>query len=374
MKHLFVFLTLLFVPTLSLAANPAPQAEAEISSRMDELEKRQAEIYHTLAEKKAAGLATQITERITISGLIEVEGAAEDAELTDGTSDAASDLTLATAQLGFGVEVTDHILGDLIFLFEEGDEDSDIEVDEAAINLVNEVWFGRIGRQYLPFGAFHSHFISDPLTLELGETRETALLGGYKQDRFSLSAFVFNGDAEKAGQEDHLRDWGVSLTLTPGGGFEMGASYLSDLADTDAELVLSETNPDNEYGDRVGGWSAYATAAVGKFELSAEALGAVEAFEAIDLDADGNGAGDKPLAWNLELAYYHKETLEFSARLEGSDELAGQPELQYGAGVSWAAWENVSLSLEYLRGEFDEAFGEGLDNRNLVTAQLALEF
>ncbi|MBE7414781.1 MAG: hypothetical protein HS130_05975 [Deltaproteobacteria bacterium] len=38
---------------------------------------------------------------------------------------------------------------------------------------------------------FESHFISDPLTLELGETNETALLLSYSAGplRFSASAF-----------------------------------------------------------------------------------------------------------------------------------------------------------------------------------------
>lgn len=36
------------------------------------------------------------------------------------------------------------------------------------------------GRQYIPFGNFDSHFVTDPLTLLLGETNEGALVGGYR--------------------------------------------------------------------------------------------------------------------------------------------------------------------------------------------------
>ncbi|HEY7745951.1 MAG TPA: LbtU family siderophore porin, partial [Desulfuromonadales bacterium] len=150
--------------------------------RLRILEERQADIYHTLAEKKSAGLASSITDRITISGLIEVEAAAESVDFADGTSDAASDLTLATAQVGLGVKLTEEVRGNISLLFEEGafgDEDTDLEVDEAAIDINYAPLFGRFGRLYVPFGVFHSHFISDPLTLELGETRETAALVGY---------------------------------------------------------------------------------------------------------------------------------------------------------------------------------------------------
>ncbi|HXV22509.1 MAG TPA: LbtU family siderophore porin, partial [Desulfuromonadales bacterium] len=229
-------------PALTFAHGDAEEAATAIRNlsaeeRLRLLEERQAEIYHTLAEKKGAGLAAKITERITISGLLEVEAAAADVEFKDGTSDAASDLALATAQFGLGVKLTEAISGDIIFLFEEGAfgaDDTDLEVDEAAINFAHGPWSGRVGRQYLPFGVFHSHFISDPLTLELGETRETALLAGYTYGPATLSAFVFNGDAEKTRNEDHIRDWGASLVVAPTEGVELGGSYLSDLADTDA--------------------------------------------------------------------------------------------------------------------------------------------
>jgi len=68
-----------------------------------------------------------------------------------------------------------------------------------------------------------------------------------------------------------------------------------------------------------------------------------------------------------------------AARVEGSRELAGQPELQYGVAVSWGVMEGVSVSAEYLHGEYDEDFGADedgnvLDSRDLVTAQLSVEF
>ncbi|WP_298039358.1 LbtU family siderophore porin [uncultured Desulfuromonas sp.] len=364
---LFAVLAFSLVSLPAFASSQDPKGDS-LEGRMQALESTQAEIYHTLAEKKAAGLASRITERITLSGLIEVEATAEGIDFADGGSDAASDLVLATAQLGFGLELTESLSGDLIFLFEE--DATDLEVDEAAVNLELGPWSGRIGRQYLPFGVYNSHFVSDPLTLELGETRETALLAGYGRDLFTVSAFVFNGDAEKAGAEDHIRDWGVSLAVTPLEGIALGASYLSDLADTDADLLGGA-----DYGERTGAWSAYLVAAWRQLEFSGEYLGATGAFAAADLDADGNGAGDEPAAWNLEIAWYPSGTLEVAARYEGSDQFAGQPETQYGLCTSWGAWENVSLSLEFLHGEFEAAFAEaGEEERELVTAQLAFEF
>ncbi|RMG98308.1 MAG: hypothetical protein D6708_00655 [Candidatus Dadabacteria bacterium] len=117
----------------------------------------------------------------------------------------------------------------------------------------------------------------------------------------------------------------------------------------------------------------------GPFEVLGEVLGSVGAFDEADLDQDSDGSGDRPLAWNVEGAWDVSEVVEVAVRVEGSRELGGQPELQYGAVVSWGPMEGVSLSLEYLHGEYDEDFGEdedgnALDTRDLVTAQLAVEF
>ncbi len=367
--------TLLLAPTLALAS-PAPPAEGSLEERLHALERQQVEIYHTLEEKKAAGLASAITDRITISGLLEVEASLEETRGTDGKTSAGSDLVLATAQLGFGVTLSENIGGDLIFLFEEDDTDPP-EVDEATINLAFGPWSGRLGRQYLPFGVYHSHFVSDPLTLELGETQETALLARFQHGPLTLAAFVFNGDAEKEGREDHLRDWGGSLVFTPAEGIELGGSYLSDLADTDAGIFEPFADGDAAYRHTVAGWSAFAAAEVGSFGLAGEILGAAGRFSADDLDLDfgtGNGRGDKPLAWNLELAFYPAPRWELAARYEGSQEILGFPERQYGLDLSFSPLEYVTLSLEALRGDFSERFGDGLDRRDLVTAQLALEF
>jgi len=341
-----------------------------LEQRMKVLEETQTELYHTLAEKKAAGLATKITDKISLSGLLEIEMDAENIAFDGGDSTSSSDLVLATAQLGFGIMFTEEVRSNIILLYEEGSDG--IEVDEAAIDIDYAPLFGRIGRIYIPFGVFNSHFINSPMTQELGETRETAMLIGYGHELFSVSAYLFNGDAQKVGEESQLRDFGASLVLTPTEGLALGCSYLSDLADSDAELL-------SEYQNRVAGWSAFATYSRDAFGVSIEVLGATKVFSDADLDADGNGQGDQPLVWNLELSWAPQENLELAVRFEGSEEFAGFPERQYGIGLSWGYWESTTLSLEYLRGEYDSNFGRNEDDnlmetRDLVSALLAFEF
>ncbi len=356
-----------------IAAAPLAASAATLEERVEALERQNAELYHTLQEKKQAGLMTKITDRISLSGLLEVEAGYESLSLEDGDDERSSDLVVSTAQLGFEAEVNENVGATLILLFEEDDTEP-IEVDEATVDYGRGPWGGRFGRQYVPFGVYPSHMISDPLTLELGETRETAVLVGYEGEVFGVSGYVFNGDADKEGEDDHIRDWGVSVTVRPWEAVEAGASFLSDLADTDADLLGGAG-----YTKRVGGWSAYAVAGWGPFQVSGEVLGAVRGFEAGDLDEDGDGRGDRPLAWNVEGAWGVTEGVEVAARVEGSRELGGQPRVQYGVAVSWGVMEGVSVSAEYLHGEYDEDFGADgdgnvLDSRDLVTAQLSVEF
>lgn len=345
-KVFFAGLLLTLAPVVALAAT---------------LEERVAALEQAKAEA-TGGLA----ERLTFSGVIEVEATYESLNLRDANDEAASDLALATAQLGVEAALTEQVGATLVFLYEEED-DAVIDVDEATINYVRGPWSARVGRQYVPFGAFPSAFISDPVTLDLGETRETAVLLGYAREWFGLAAWAANGDAEAYDGVGHINDWGASITLNPAEFVELGASVLSDFADTDAELVAN-------YQKRVPGWSAYAVVGLGPVALSGEVLGAVGAFHENDLDEDGDGSGDQPLAWNLEVAWEALEAITLAARVEGSAELLGAPEIQYGVCASWGPWEHVSLSAEYLHGEFDKDFGDGVDSRDLVTTQLAVEF
>ena len=106
-----------------------------------------------------------------------------------------------------------------------------------------------------------------------------------------------------------------------------------------------------------------------KFFFEFEYLGALDEFEAGELLFD-DGKEFQPETWNFELAYAATDRLEVAVKYEGGDDLGDfLPEDQYGAAVTYGLFENTSLALEYLHGEF-----ENDDERDLVTTQLAVEF
>lgn len=355
---IFVFLLLCAAPLLAVeTSSPALSLE----ERLQRLEVNQTELYHTLDEKKSAGLSEAISENMTLSGLIEVEGGVLRQRLVDLSTVSASDLTLATAQLGLDARVDEAVGVNFTLLYEE---DGELEVDQAFMHLNQGRWNLNAGRVYLPFGAFHSHFISDPLPLALGETRQTALVLAYNRELFTLSAFAFNGNEDKAGSEDHVNDGGLSLTVTPYDGLEIGASVLSDLAESGAELLGG-----NGYSRRVAGWSAYAHLQQGRLGLEAEYLAAVRAFAGNDLADNVN----RPQTWNLEAAWALSPAVELAARYGGSRELADTPRHEYGVDLSWSPLAATTVSVEYLHGEFASSLAS-ISHSDQLTMQVALAF
>jgi hypothetical protein len=314
---------------------------------------------------------------IEISGLIEVEAGYEDIDHDDPAADDedSSDLVLATVELGIDADFIKHVSGHVLLLWEEDDTEP-LDVDEAFIRIDGEdvvPLYLQAGKMYVPFGNFDSFFISDPLTLELGETRESAAVAGVANDMFNLSFGVFNGDIDEKGDDDHIDSFVASAVYTMPEdaveGLELtgGISWISNIADSD---VLGDEIDGGELDDKVGGLAAFVTATLNEqWTLIAEYVSALDKFEAGELSFD-NGKKLEPKTWNFELGYAVTDALEVAIRYEGGDELGELlPDSQYGIAASYGLLKNTTLAVEYLHGEF-----ENDDEQDLVTAQLAFEF
>jgi len=207
----------------------ALEKEALKEEIMERLKSQEQRHYHSvkgLAERLKK-METEIEEgpplgawpdRIELSGLIEVEASFEDIDHVDPAVDdeRSSDIVLATLELGVDADISKHVKGHILFLFEEDDTEP-IEVDEGIISIDGEdvlPLYLNAGRMYVPFGRFESHFISDPLTLELGETRESAALAGFVNDWVELSLGIFNGDTDETGEDNRIQSYVASAVFT----------------------------------------------------------------------------------------------------------------------------------------------------------------
>lgn len=375
-------LALLFPTRVSLA-QADPRVE-ELEARIEALEalvrppelteadrapEKKPLLFETLREKKFLE-GIEIIPGVALSGLLEVEANYENFDRQEGQDEKNSDIKLATFELGVDVDAIKYVHAHALLLWEEDDTEP-IDLDEGIITLGAEEdfpYFLSVGKMYVPFGVFESHFISDPLTLELGETRRTAVLLGMEHDLFSVSLGAFQGDIRKADEDSRIDNLVVALNGTPIEGLAVGVSYLTDIAESNG---LVELIPDEEVEEYVGGVSVYFVFESGPVTLNGEYLGALKKFEDIP-DSEGKGTdleGMEPKAWNFELAWGFIEDWEVALRYEGSDDFPGFPENQGGICVSWGIFPNTSLSAEYLYGKYKND-----DKRNLTTAQLAFEF
>ena len=304
---------------------------------------------------------------LDISGVIEAEFGYESTDDED-----VSDLVLATVELWIDVDIVDHVTGHILLLYEEDDTEP-MDMDEGFITLDGgDVFpmFLSVGKMYVPFGNFGSYFVSDPLTLELGEINQSAALVGFVGETFEISAAVFNGDIDESGEEDRVGSFAVNAVFSApeneNVGFAAGVSWISNIGDTDG---LEGETP-GEISNHVAGFGGFVSLSfMDTFFIEGEYLGAMDDFEPGELSFD-DGESLSPQTWNLELAYAATDALELAVKYEGGNDLGDfLPEDQYGAVVAWGLYAQTCLSLEYMHGEF--AGGSDVDR---FTLQLAVEF
>ena len=308
----------------------------------------------------------ELAPGVGLGVLVEVEASHE----KQGDED-RSDVNVSTFEVGLDAEPMEGVRGEAALLWEEGESDS-LDVDVAFVEVGGTEAMPvtvSAGRMYLPFGAFNSFMVSDPLTLELGETRETAaaLFGEW----MGFTAWIGTFAGERDDAED-IQNAAAALNWSPMEGLSLGVSALSDLGEGGGcvddlnDVIASEGS-----AEKAVGLSAFLLLEHGDWALSAEVLGAADDLEWTD--SEGKTTSVRPLAWHMDVAYAFNDAWSAAARYEGSKEFKADemPEHQGGAAVFYQMNNFAILGAEYLYGTFDD---KETDNRHLVTLQLALEF
>ena len=316
-----------------------------------------------------------INEHVKISGLVEVEAGFS----KDFDDNNTSDLTLATAALDFDVNLHRYVSAHLLFLWEEDDTEP-VDLDEGYIMLGNTEFFPvyfQVGKLYVPFGNFESNMISDPLTLEMGEARESAAVLGAESNGFCGAVYAFNGDVNESGSDDGIKCFGLNAGYAfenDNFSFDIGAGWINSIAAGDN---LADTLP-GEIEDYVAGYTAHATFNLSGFTLIGEYLAAADDFEASELAWKSGGA--QPKSWNLEAAYTFAivghETVLALAWQSTEEALALElPEDRFVGTVSVGIIDGLSLSIEYAHDEdYSKSDGGTGNNADIITTQLSLEF
>ncbi len=307
-------------------------------------------------------------EPIVFSGAVEVEAAMAE----DFAGAKSSDIVLATVELAADAVISERVNAHIGLLYEE--DDTDFGLDEGYVVLqASDTMSITAGRLYVPFGSFESNMVSDPLTLELGETSETALMIGVDSGNTAASFYTFNGDSQEAAEvaagDDDSLGFGVSIAYG-NESMALGASYLSNLADSDALQSLDNGGGNVGVVDStVAGIGVNFAYRMGSFTLLAEHVTAMDNFVAGDLD-NSVTADRTPAATSIELAY-DSGTAIFAVAHQVTDEadFAELPETATSVAVSYEVMAGADLGIEYLSAE-DYAGNDA----SAFTMQLAVDF
>ena len=329
--------------------------------------------------KGAAAGAQGLLSMVKVGGTMEVETTSTKT-FAGATS---SDITLAKVEVYFDAQPHEYLATHVQLLYEDAGSEN-ITLDEAHMTLGNTEKFPlylRAGKWAQGFGgAFDTAMSTDPLTKNLGETKEAAIAVGVTKGGATLEGYVYNGDTQKTGEGNNIDQFGLSAsyaTTVNGIGFDGGVGYIRNMADSDGLTEGLGTNA-TAIADYIGGFEAHAAMTIGDFTLRGGYMAALDAFQAGEIAFNGKGA--KPKAWVTEASYATKimdKDTTFALTVQGTKEALalGYPETRVGGAVTVGIFDKVAVTGEYLHDEdYGTADGGTGNSGHTATLKLAAEF
>lgn len=368
------------VAELESAKTGGGENEAKTSEALRTAQRNVVQEY--LAEQLAEKGGQAVNEFASLSGLIEGEFAIGD----DFDGNNFSQFTLATVELGLDVEVNEWARGSLLALYEGGEEDEGIVIDEGFVELGNYEHFPlglTMGKLYVPFGNYETNMIQDPLTLEIGEINDFAVNIGFETAGVYGALFAYNG-MKSDGGSDVVKGYGAQL----GYAFEndtmsidVGLSYVNNIADSGGiSDFFSDELGRESIQDQVGGLGAHAVAGFGGARIVVEYVTALDTFNDPNASEPADVYSAEPSAWNVEFGYalsLGDIPSNFAIGMQGTDDAVelGLPETRFLAVASFEIFPATALSFEYFYDtDYSIADGGTDESANTFTTQLAYAF
>ena len=308
--------------------------------------------------------AAEVSDQLEVFGNVEVQYGA-----IRGDVDHEYGTALSTAAVGAKVKPNDKFDVTASWLYEENlhSVETPLDIDEAYATwhaLADEKLDISAGKKYLPFGSYTSAMISDPLTLQLGETRRDAVLqANGKNGNLSATGYIFEGKSTKPADEgDHKNGFGLGL------GYENdkvggGIHYMSNLAESD------NFDP-KDVARKIPAVSIHGQAELGRVTVIGEHLMATKSFQEGDLDEEITTAA-KPSATQLEanLDLNNERVLAVAWNQTRNAEEIGLAKQFYGVTYGQPLFKDLTGAVELSEAkDYDNAKARAL------TLQLSYEF
>ncbi|WP_298623090.1 FlxA-like family protein [uncultured Legionella sp.] len=231
------------------------------------------------------------------------------------------DLTLGSSELDIAAALNQNVEAYLAIAYDESPPDVGPRINNSAFNLnMGFVNIGNLdktplyftaGQLYVPFGRYSSSMISAPLTLNVSRTKTRPFILGYKsqEDVGPFAAvYAYRSDTTYGRSGVGGVNLGYIFDFLDDSG-EIGVSYISSVADAAGMQSTGSTvnttfggfgsiTNGNEAVRKTPAVDVHGNIGYGRYNFTAEWVGATEAFRAQDLSFNGRGA--KPQAAQLE--------------------------------------------------------------------------
>lgn len=355
-------------------------------------------------------LAEQNEPLLKPSVLIELEAMkGSDADLYDKANN--TDITDQSSNIELGLEanLSPWAKAKFLMVYEVNDKDRyELNWNDALVTFGNsEVspFSLSLGRTTVPFGAFETMMITDPYTLDMGETIVGTVMLNYEAENgLFAKAYAFNKRINDR-RDNSLNNGGFQIGYnkeTEERSINAGLGWMANIGGTNGiRDTLRDSGGFNEDGvgpfalgggrmrHDVPGIALHLVAKQGPITLIGEYIGATQGFDTTnELGFGSHGA--KPAALNLEAGYtwdsglLGKETtlaVGYQKTWEALD--LGLPEERVALGLSVGVYKHTTLKLEWAN---DRAYGSSKvgnatlgntgtgDSMDTWTAQLAFEF
>ncbi|HET8708200.1 MAG TPA: LbtU family siderophore porin [Pseudomonadales bacterium] len=297
-----------------------------------------------------------------------------DTEYSNGYADEkASNIFVDTLQVRMDRSINQNVSvhGSLLHEEDAQHDSNGIVMEEVYVTLSpgkdSRVAF-TLGRQYLPFGNYSTHLITDPEALHLAKINDTAAVIKYGTE-FNVHAFAMNGNTIKANpqqkKKDNAAEYGYGFSYE-GEHFKIGTDWTNSICESDDVVdSIADTIALKTY---VPGWDFHTGLTVGQWELTAEYVTATRSFDATELSFNGSGA--KPSAWHIETAYQLPNNDAWLAFRTGQTReflFLNQPKSTISLGYGQTIYKNTTLKLEAYRQK-DYATTDNANHFNGITA------
>ena len=388
MNHLIKTIKSSLALILSIALPPWAMAQDtnHVQARLSQLEKQL-----NLLQESPLKLNTRLAQRFDVSALVELETFIEDTNQDnnqDSEKNNKSDTRLATIEVAIQSKLNPYIEGQVILLHEDGSE-QDIAVDEGFLTLSapDSSFSLKAGKQVIAFGNFESHLITGPLTLELAETKDTALTVQAQTKDYYAVLYVFNGanqtqDSQTQDSNDEIKQSGAQLGLINNSAhnqWHLGAGYISSLAESEIFTdFFKEQASDYQLQGNTPAASVHGSLSMPHWHFLGEYIFATQSFHEDDLAFNEKAA--QPSAYHVEIArdfVLLNKAMTIALAQQGSQQALALelPKQRFLVALSHDVYKQTSLAVEYMQAK-DYAINKGGsgNTQRILSMQLAARF